>query len=53
MKKLSQNQVSRQKRLEYKFDNFMSKGGFSVFLALLLAFFGAFVLMTIARYLAE
>lgn len=50
---MSQNQVSRQKRLEYKFDNFMSKGGFSVFLALLLAFFGAFVLMTIARYLAE
>ncbi|MEG4107096.1 hypothetical protein QUA04_13345 [Microcoleus sp. S13_C5] len=50
---MSHNQVSRKKRLEYKFDNFMSKGGFSVFLALLLAFFGTFVVMTIARYLAE
>jgi hypothetical protein len=31
----------------------MSKGGFSVFLALLSAFFGAFALMTIARYVSE
>ncbi len=49
----SQNQVSWQKRLQYNFDNFMSKGGFSVFLALLSGFFAAFALMTIARYVVE
>lgn len=47
------SQVSWQRRLQYKFDNFMSKGGFSVFLALLSLFFGAFVVMTIARYISE
>lgn len=31
----------------------MSKGGFSVFLALLSLFFGAFIFMTIARYISE
>ncbi|MBD2774103.1 hypothetical protein ICL16_18990 [Iningainema sp. BLCCT55] len=31
----------------------MSKGGFSVFLALLSLFFAAFVVMTIARYISE
>lgn len=31
----------------------MSKGGLSVFLALLSLFFGAFVVMTIARYISE
>jgi len=51
--KYSQNQVSWQKRLQYKFDNFMSKGGFSIFLALLSAFFAAFVVTTMARYIAE
>ena len=30
---------SWQKRLQYKFDNFMSQGGLAVFLALLSAFF--------------
>ena len=49
----SQNQVSWQKRTQYNFDNFMSKGGFSVFLALLSLFFSAFVLMTVARYVSE
>ena len=44
---------SWQKRLQYKFDNFMSKGGFSVFLALLAGFFAAFVLMSISRYIVE
>ncbi|MGK7897217.1 MAG: hypothetical protein AB4372_27265 [Xenococcus sp. (in: cyanobacteria)] len=44
---------SWQKRLQYNFDNFMSKGGFSVFLALLSGFFAAFVLMAILRYLVE
>ncbi|MDF5719107.1 MAG: hypothetical protein PUP91_01165 [Rhizonema sp. PD37] len=49
----SQNQVSRQQRIQYNFDNFMSKGGFSVFLALLSLFFSAFALMTVARYVSE
>lgn len=48
-----QNQVSWQKRLQYKFDNFMSKGGLSVFLALLSLFLGTFVVMTIVRYISE
>ncbi|KAB8334755.1 hypothetical protein SD80_007550 [Scytonema tolypothrichoides VB-61278] len=47
------NQVSWQKRLQYNFDNFMSKGGLSVFLALLSLFFGTFVVMTIVRYISE
>lgn len=51
--KSSQNQIPWQKRLQYNFDNFMSKGGFSVFLALLSGFFAAFVVMTIARYISE
>ena len=49
---VSQN-FSWQKRLQYKFDNFMSQGGLAVFLALLSAFFSAFVLMLIIRYIAE
>ncbi|WP_414585944.1 CASTOR/POLLUX-related putative ion channel [Scytonema sp. PCC 10023] len=53
IKRNFQNRVSWQKRLQYNFDNFMSKGGFSVFLALLSLFFGAFVIMTIARYISE
>jgi ion channel POLLUX/CASTOR len=47
------NQVSWQKRLQYNFDNFMSKGGLSVFLALLSLFLGTFVVMTIVRYISE
>ena len=49
---VSQN-FSWQKRLQYKFDNFMSQGGLAVFLALLSAFFAAFVLMLVIRYVAE
>ncbi len=49
----SDQKVPWQKRLQYNFDNFMSKGGFSVFLALLSLFFGAFVVTTIARYIVE
>ncbi|MGK7898815.1 MAG: hypothetical protein AB4372_35675 [Xenococcus sp. (in: cyanobacteria)] len=44
---------SWQKRIQYKFDNFMSQGGLAVFLALLSAFFAAFVLMLVIRYAAE
>lgn len=53
MRRYSQNQVSWEKRLQYNFDNFMSKGGLSVFLALLSAFFGAFLFMTAVRYISE
>lgn len=45
--------MSWQKRLQYNFDNFMSKGGFSVFLALLSLFFGAFAVMSVIRYASE
>ena len=48
-----QPQFSWKKRLQYKFDYFMSQGGFSVFLALLSGFFAAFVLMSIFRYIVE
>lgn len=51
--KYSGTEVSWQKRLQYEFDNFMSRGGFSVFLALLSAFFAAFLLMTLIRYGSE
>jgi len=37
-------------KLKYSFDNFMSKGGFSVFSALMLLFVGAFILMSIVRF---
>ncbi|NER04807.1 MAG: hypothetical protein F6K17_20495, partial [Okeania sp. SIO3C4] len=49
----AQSKISWQERFQYKFDNFMSRGGFSVFLALVSAFFGAFVLMTGIRYISE
>lgn len=49
----SQEKFSLQKRLQYKFDNFMSRGGFSIFLALLSAFFAAFLVMSGIRALAE
>ncbi|MEC4891985.1 MAG: hypothetical protein SAL07_01760 [Oscillatoria sp. PMC 1051.18] len=49
----SQDNLSLKKRLRYQFDNFMSQGGFAVFLALLSAFFAAFVLMTLVRYMVE
>lgn len=41
---------SFKSRLKYSFDNFMSKGGFSVFSALMLLFVGAFILMEIVRF---
>ena len=48
-----QPQFSWQKRLQYKFDYFMSQGGFSVFLALLSGFFAAFISMSVFRYIVE
>ena len=40
-------------KLKYSFDNFMSKGGFSVFSALMLLFVGAFLLMAIVRFIVN
>ncbi len=40
-------------RLRYAFDNFMSKGGLSVFMALMLLFLGAIVLMAAFRFVAN
>ncbi|EKD84334.1 MAG: hypothetical protein ACD_39C00099G0002 [uncultured bacterium] len=37
-------------RIRYSFDNFMSKGGLSVFAALMLLFVSAIILMAIVRY---
>lgn len=51
--KSSESNFSWQSRLEYNFDNFMSKGGASVFTALVSAFFVAFVIMTLIRYIVE
>ena len=45
--------VSWQRRFQYKFDNFMSKGGWAVFLALVLGFILAFSLMGVVRYLSD
>lgn len=40
-------------KLKYSFDNFMSKGGFSVFSALMLLFVSAFILMAIVRFVVN
>ncbi|HIL87591.1 MAG TPA: hypothetical protein EYM25_02555, partial [Deltaproteobacteria bacterium] len=44
-----QKNISFKHRLQYRFDNFMSKGGIAVFLALLCLFFIAFVIMSTVR----
>jgi K+/H+ antiporter YhaU regulatory subunit KhtT len=44
---------SFKSKLKYSFDNFMSKGGFSVFSALMLLFVGAFILMAIVRFVVN
>jgi ion channel POLLUX/CASTOR len=40
-------------RAKYAFDNFMSKGGFSIFMALMLLFLGAIVLMAALRFVVN
>lgn len=45
--------VSWQHRFRYHFDNFMAKGGWSVFLALVLGFILTFSLMGVFRYLID
>jgi len=50
---LKSRKISWQKRLQYKFDNFMSRGGWAVFLALVVGFILAFGFMAIVRYLID
>jgi len=40
-------------KFKYSFDNFMSRGGFSIFMSLMMLFIGAFILMTGIRYVAN
>ena len=40
-------------KLKYGFDNFMSKGGFSVFMALMFLFFTAMVIIALLRFIAN
>ena len=49
---MSQQQFKFKERLRYRLDNFFSKGGTAVFLALLFLFFIAFVVMGSLRLLA-
>ena len=44
-----QKAIPLKQRLQYRLDNFMSKGGMAVFLALLCLFFIAFVIMSTVR----
>ncbi|HPF06763.1 MAG TPA: hypothetical protein PK293_12070 [Spirochaetota bacterium] len=46
---MGDQELNLKARLQYRFDNFMSKGGFSVFAALMLLFLGAFILMSVVR----
>ena len=50
---MAPSNISWKRKLQYRFDNFMSRGGWSVFIALLAGFFTAFATMTIVRYIAE
>ncbi|HOV13069.1 MAG TPA: TrkA C-terminal domain-containing protein [Spirochaetota bacterium] len=40
-------------KLKYSFDNFMSKGGFSIFMALMFLFIGAIVIIAIFRFVVN
>jgi uncharacterized membrane protein YeaQ/YmgE (transglycosylase-associated protein family) len=50
---MGDHELNLKAKIQYRFDNFMSKGGFSVFAALMLLFLGAFVLMSIVRVVAN
>jgi hypothetical protein len=50
---MASRKISWKRQLQYHFDNFMSRGGWSVFLALLVGFFISFALMALVRYLSE
>ena len=49
----SKIKISWKRKLQYRFDNFMSRGGWSVFLALLTGFSLTFLVMSLVRYVAE
>ncbi len=48
----SKNEITFRDKFQYSIDNFMARGGFSIFLALLSLFFIAFLSMSILRYIA-
>lgn len=50
---MSNNRPGAGARFKYAFDNFMARGGFSVFCALMLLFVGAILLMSAARFLVN
>ena len=50
---MTKKSVGLRGRLKYSFDNFMSRGGFSVFLALMCLFVGAIVIVAIFRFVAN
>jgi hypothetical protein len=50
---MGDQELNLKARLQYRFDNFMSKGGFSVFAALMLLFLGAFILMSVVRIIVN
>jgi ion channel POLLUX/CASTOR len=50
---MRKKRVGIRGRLKYSFDNFMSRGGFSVFLALMCLFVGAIVIVAIFRFVAN
>jgi ion channel POLLUX/CASTOR len=50
---MGKKRVGLRARLKYSFDNFMSRGGLSVFLALMCLFVGAIVIVAIFRFVAN
>lgn len=51
--KEKENKYSFSQKMKYSFDNFMSKGGLSIFMALMLLFIGAIVVIAIFRFFAN
>lgn len=47
------NKTSFSSKMKYSFDNFMSKGGLSVFMALLFLFVISFVIMSVIRFIGN
>lgn len=50
---MGKKEVSLKAKLRYLLDNFMSKGGFSVFMALMCLFIGAIVIIALLRFVAN
>jgi hypothetical protein len=51
--KMAKKGVGFKQKFKYSFDNFMSKGGMSVFLALMSLFIGAIVVIAVLRFVAN